>query len=192
MTSVVESRALTLHASGDVVKVDNCISLTLYLGVQRPVLLHGDTRGIKLAPYNVLSLEDSDSYTGKEVEGTLDSFSTKWSTPVCCAAEEEYSFLNPKDFLPLVVPGQAPSELSCGLDDESLMPFRKALLALPEVYAGPLEQKLAELKPLQGGGLSTSLKKQIGDAFREWLKSSGKLKQLTDLARIQTAGLGGG
>eukprot|EP00392_Amoebophrya_sp_AT5.2_P014003 g14139.t1 len=45
------------HINADIVKLDNCISSDAYLATTNAPILCGDSRSIKLAPYNVLSYD---------------------------------------------------------------------------------------------------------------------------------------
>ncbi|CAD7956955.1 unnamed protein product [Amoebophrya sp. A25] len=119
MVTSHENQETQVHAAASLVKIDNSISCTFYLATKNAAIICGDTRSIKLAPYNVLSHDVPRSAPGitgafgKEDSAVRDHgerLATQWAHPLCCTGrEEQYSFVNPKDFTPLVVPGISPT-----------------------------------------------------------------------------------
>ena len=67
MITCTDCANITLHSTADLVKLDNCADVCLFVAVRTPPIFCGDTRGIRLAPYNVLSHnreEGAEGYAG--------------------------------------------------------------------------------------------------------------------------------
>mmetsp|Transcript_6753 Transcript_6753/g.16473 ORF Transcript_6753/g.16473 Transcript_6753/m.16473 type:complete len:518 (-) Transcript_6753:27-1580(-) len=186
----------SVHVAANAFKMDNSIDCSAYLYCHSPPILAGDSRGVKLAPFNVVYsrmhtvLQDAGmSYRSDKVDG--------WAHPVCCTlggpdetlggrsgsleepSTSTYVFVHPKDFQTVCVPEAQRQHPS------------KPALCLPQVYDDALKQRAEEMRDLQ------KQLAQIEDAegrqkaeqviqghFREWLQQTGKSRQLSDLARM--------
>jgi hypothetical protein len=183
--------------------MENCIDSSAFVYVRSPPILTGDTRGIKLAPYNVLY---SQAVKTLAVAGlSFDTeFSDAWAHPICCtlgspdetlgsrhkddlANNSTYHFVNPKDFQPVVIPEARKAD--------PLTASSAPALCLPEVYSEAFKDRMQEMRDFHEllAEISDDSKRKraqlaIQGHFREWLQSTGKSKQLMDLARMaQTA-----
>lgn len=58
----IKNPQVTLHARANVVKIDNCIDCVCYINCREAPILCGDTRGLKLAPCNIL-MTDADGFS---------------------------------------------------------------------------------------------------------------------------------
>jgi hypothetical protein len=163
-----------------------------------PPILSGDTRGINLAPFNVL-------YSG--MDAALESAGMKlevphvdeWARPLCCtlgspdetlggrsASHDEstsssYHFVHPKEFHPVLVPEMSAVAVA----------RPGATLCIPQVYDEALKIRVEELRKFhkQLSEIPNEEKKAnahnvIQGHFREWLHATGKSRQLADLARM--------
>mmetsp|Transcript_57867 Transcript_57867/g.102829 ORF Transcript_57867/g.102829 Transcript_57867/m.102829 type:complete len:516 (+) Transcript_57867:26-1573(+) len=183
---------VSIHVAAHCYKLENCIDTTSYLYCHIPPIITGDTRGVKLAPYNVLHSRLASVLQGSHIPLEQD-FVDVWAHPVCCTAgmdetlrsritssEEQnsnYQFVHPTKFFPVVVPewgprGEPPS------------------LVLPEVYHKAMTDQQEEMAAFHKKLSSISndaARKKAQDAlqgvFRDWLTSTGKARQLSDLAK---------
>merc|ERR1712113_396325 len=113
-----------IHVAAHSFKMENSIDSSAYLYCHLPPILTGDTRGIKLAPFNVLY--SNMSKVLQDANMNLDTeFVDVWAHPVCCTlgAPDEtlggrsgnldeptnstYHFVHPENFQPVVVPEQS-------------------------------------------------------------------------------------
>ncbi|CAE8583158.1 unnamed protein product, partial [Polarella glacialis] len=149
-----------------------------------------------LAPYNVLHSHMATVLQGAHMP--LDpNFVDVWAHPLCCTAampdetlsgrsisqpetktNSTYHFVHPSKFIPVVVPENGPR-------GDPLQ------LVLPEVYHDAMKQQNEEIIQIQMQMMSITddaAKKKANEAiqghFREWLHSTGKSRQLADLARF--------
>lgn len=192
---------VSVHVAAHCFKIDNSTDSSAYVYCHWPPVLTGDTRGIKLAPFNVLysGMNSVLKSAGMALEpNCVDA----WAQPVCCtlgspdetlggrshgggsyeeSASTSYHFVHPQNFQPVLVPepgvfvGAVPG----------------ATLCLPQVYDDALvarreemqrfHQQLAEITDV---GRRRSAQQGIQGHFREWLQATGKSRQLADLARM--------
>jgi len=184
---------VSVHVAAHCYKMENCIDTSAYLYCHIPPIITGDTRGIKLAPYNVLHSHMASVLHGSQM--TLDSnFVDVWAYPICCTAgmqndtlsrdafqEEQnttYHFVHPSKFFPVVVPETGPRGVA-------------PQLVLPEVYDKAMKERQEEIRQvmnqLKGISNETAQRKaqeRIQSCFKDWLQSTGKVRQLSDLAKF--------
>jgi len=183
---------VSVHVAAHCYKMENCIDTSAYLYCHIPPIITGDTRGIKLAPYNVLHSHMASVLHGSQM--TLDSnFVDVWAYPICCTAgqndtlsrdafqEEQnttYHFVHPSKFFPVVVPETGPRGVA-------------PQLVLPEVYDRAMKERQEEIRQvmnqLKGISNETAQRKaqeRIQSCFKDWLHSTGKVRQLSDLAKF--------
>merc|ERR1719401_1329872 len=188
---------ISVHVAANSFKMVNCIDSSAYLFCHVPPLLTGDTRGIKLAPFNVLY-----SHISRMLARANMSFDPKyvdtWSHPVCCTLgspdetlggrggnlddnTSTYHFVHPKTFQPVVFPETNPN---AGAKSATQ-------LCLPEVYAEALKNRTDEMKEFHrqleeigDEGKRKRAMQAIQGHFREWLQNTGKSRHLADLAKL--------
>jgi len=184
---------VTIHVAAHCYKMENCIDTSSYLYCHIPPIITGDTRGVKLAPYNVLHSRLDACLEGAQVP-LKEDFVDVWAHPVCCTAgmddtlrsritssedqNSTYHFVHPSKFFPVVVPelgprGEAPS------------------LVLPEVYEKAMREQAEEMRAFnqQFSSISNDAARRkahdaVQNVFKEWLQSTGKTRQLSDLAKF--------
>jgi len=184
---------VTIHVAAHCYKMENCVDTSSYLYCHIPPIITGDTRGVKLAPYNVLHSRLDACLEGAQVP-LKEEFVDVWAHPVCCTAgmddtlrsrittsedgNSTYHFVHPSKFFPVVVPelgprGEAPS------------------LVLPEVYAKAMREQAEEMQAFnqQFSSISNDAARRkahdaVQNVFKEWLQSTGKTRQLSDLAKF--------
>lgn len=192
-------------------RISNSVDCDLHTYTPTHPIISGDCRGLRLAPHNahyprllshmslagVRILPDSDK--PRDGTGGTDGY---WGLPLIVhthspEAEPEvhegsdglseaegatYHKLSPAGFSALVVP-------VVGLKPTSGAP----LLPLPEEYAKALTTQRNSVRALRRAiremGLEDAQRKELQAAvqanFREWLATSGNLRQVTDLVRLQ-------
>jgi len=197
MCTIQNSEKVTVHVATPCFKMENCTDSSAYVYCRIPPILTGDTRGIKLAPFNVMYSETTNTLAAAGLSFDAE-FSDTWANPVCCTlgspdetigsakdhgdSNSTYHFVHPKNFRPVVVPEEAKASSQSS-------PSR--LLCLPEVYEEAYKSRIQEVQALhkQMDSISDDTKRKraqmaIQGHFREWLQSTGKSRQLADLARM--------
>eukprot|EP00898_Chlorokybus_atmophyticus_P006070 jgi/Chlat1/6464/Chrsp45S05975 len=180
------------------IRISNCRESSFFLGVKLRPLLLGDNRHLEVAPYNTFYPQLGQHL----VDVGLDPSVNNWDRPVGLVrapqendmdegetvdgvSKRELSLLSPEKFLPFVVPFR-PKE-----------PFENPTLAnpytLPVAYAAALESKIKAVADLRQAvrdanleeGRRRDLQNVIQLHFKDWLQTSGNLRQVYDLARIE-------
>mmetsp|Transcript_82974 Transcript_82974/g.240026 ORF Transcript_82974/g.240026 Transcript_82974/m.240026 type:complete len:535 (+) Transcript_82974:92-1696(+) len=191
---------ISIHAAAHCFKMENSIDSSAFLYCHIPPILTGDTRGIKLAPFNVLYSQLGESLQRAQMPFETD-FVDVWAHPVCCtlgAPDENlsgtsghvgevnqgnstYHFVHPDTFQPVVVPETG----SATLRRATQVP-----LCLPQVYDDALKKREEEMKAFQKlfAEITDEAKRKkayqaIQGHFCEWLQATGKSRQLADLAK---------
>jgi len=199
MCTIQNSEKVSVHVATHCFKMENCIDSSAYVYCRVAPILTGDTRGIKMAPFNVL-YSMANSVLASAGLSLDPEFSDGWAHPVCCTLgspdetlggrnEEDaetnstYHFVHPKDFQPVVIPETT--------RPESRSASSAPTLCLPEVYSDAFKSRMEEmqnfhrqLEGIQDEGKRRRAQLAIQGHFREWLTATGKSKQLADLARI--------
>jgi len=191
---------ISIHVAAHCFKMENSIDSSAYLYCHLPPVLTGDTRGIKLAPFNVL-YSNMNAVLERANMAFDPEFVDVWAHPVCCTlgAPDEtlggrtgtlddtnhstYHFVHPDEFQPVIVPeqGTSPATSSGG----------KPVLCLPQVYDDALKSREEDMKAFQRlfADITDESKKRraqqaIQGHFRDWLHSTGRSRQLADLAKL--------
>merc|ERR1711971_520810 len=137
--------------------MENSIDCSAYVYSHMPPIFTGDTRGIQLAPYNVLYSSFPKALADAGV-ALVPEHVDAWAHPICCTLgsadqtmsargtanltdldlanpnHSTYHFVNPATFQPIIVPEMQPS------------PQRsKELLCLPQVYNDALKTRDEEM-----------------------------------------------
>lgn len=192
----------SVHVAAHSFKMVNCIDSSAYLFCHVPPLLTGDTRGIKLAPFNVLHSQIT-PLLAKANMSFDPSYVDTWSHPICCTLgspdetlggrggslesdnSSTYHFVHPKNFQPVVIPETTPKT---GIPSS-------AQLCLPEVYTDAFKERMNEMRAfhqqieeIKDEGKRQRAMQAIQGHFREWLQSTGKSRHLADLAKLVQSG----
>lgn len=202
--TIQNSEKVSVHVATHCFKMENCIDSSAYVYCRVPPILTGDTRGIKLAPYNAIYTQTSEILAGISLSYDPE-FSDCWAHPICCTLgspdetlggsrkddndhNSTYHFVHPKDFSLVVIP-------EANRSSSKPSPPSKPNLCLPEVYSDAFKSRIEEMQSFHRkmSEISDENKRKraqlaIQGHFREWLQSTGKSRQLADLARMsQTA-----
>jgi len=198
LCSIQNCEKISVHVAAHCFKMENSIDSSAFLYCHLPPVLTGDTRGIKLAPYNVLYSQNHSILQSAGMR--LDpEYVDVWAHPVCCtlASPDEtiggrsgcldephhstYHFVHPSTFQPVVVPEARPQA-----------PSAATQLCLPQTYDDALWAKNEEMRSFHQllADIGDEAKKRraqqaIQGHFRDWLQSTGKSRQLADLARLE-------
>jgi len=137
---------------------------------------------------DIITMKDCDNATAESEEALkakykndaalLKQMATAWSAPITSRPEEEfsksYSFINPKRFSPMVLPGATETAASSMTHH----------LLLPEVYKAGLESRMNEVRDLQQQVENPAALQKITNHFQAWLQKTGKNAQLTQLMSL--------
>lgn len=185
---------ISVHVAAHSFKMESCIDSSAYLFGHLPPIISGDSRGVKLAPYNVMysALDEQLEAAGVPLDP---EYIDVWSNPICCtlgsledtlgrkkdeaANHTTYHFVHPLSFVPVIVP-------------ELTKPTAGTVrLVLPQVYNDAFEERKEEMRSFfrQLAEIEDEAKKKkaqqaIQGHFRDWMHSNGKSRQLADLARM--------
>uniref|UniRef100_A0A7S2L0V0 TBCC domain-containing protein 1 n=1 Tax=Zooxanthella nutricula TaxID=1333877 RepID=A0A7S2L0V0_9DINO len=203
MCTIHNSEKISIHAAAHCFKMENSIDSSAYLYCHIPPILSGDTRGIKLAPFNVL-YSQLDSALQRASIALEAAYVDVWAHPVCCTlgspdetlggrsgnlddlshGNSTYHFVHPDTFHPVVVP-----ESMGGLRSAPQVP-----LCLPQVYDEAFRARAGDMRAFQKlfAEITDESKRRktiqaMQGHFREWLQATGKSRQLADLARMGLA-----
>jgi TBCC domain-containing protein 1 len=182
------------------VQLRSCRGGVLHLAVARPPLVLGDTRGVRCAPYNT----HYDALGAHLATAGLATAPNCWDQCATLAPppaplppgvpppKPPLSALLPEDFCPFVVPfaaaeGSAAAPAPAGRAPTTANPF-----PLPQAYAAATEAKVRRVGELQAAvreaALDEARRRELQAAiqahFREWLVSSGNMRQIFDLSRL--------
>jgi len=202
LCTIQNCEKMTVHVATHCFKMENSIDSSAYLYCKIPPILTGDTRGIKLAPFNVLYSRMNDQLKASSL-ALEQEYIDVWAHPVCCtlgspdetlggrsgsfdeSTSSTYHFVHPQNFQPVVIPET---------DARSAIAAQK--LVLPQAYDDALKARMQEMRSYhrQLSEISDEGKRKIAQQviqghFREWLQTTGKSRQLHDLARLAPTNL---
>lgn len=201
LCTIQNSEKVSVHLAAHCFKMENCIDSSAYVYCRVPPILTGDTRGIKLAPYNTLYSQAENILASASLSFDVE-FSTSWAHPICCTLgspdetlsgrkddadrSSTFHFVHPKDFQPVVIPETAGSSL----------PPPPPKLILPKVYNDAYNDRMEEMRSyhrkmaeIPDENKRKRAQLAIQGHFREWLQTTGKSRQLADLARMSPQSL---
>lgn len=186
---------VSIHVAAHGYKMENCIDTTSYLYCHIQPIITGDSRGVKLAPYNVLHSRIASVLQGAHVSPDQ-AYVDVWAHPICCTAglpdetlnsrsvnqdesqNTSYHFVHPDKFFPVVVPESTPVDGS-------------PTLLLPELYDRAMKERQEEVKEIhrklssiKDDAARRKAQESVQGLFRDWLNSTGKARQLADLAKL--------
>ena len=173
------SEKVILRSVSAHMRLENVIDTQLFIHTTRTPLLTGDTRGIIMAPFNVVWHAHEQLLVQHTTLHRDSSHSTLWSQPICaCLSESPYILLQPAKFRIVSFPdfsGNAPKAIA---------------VCMPQVYCDALVERqnmIAGLKrEIQNVGDDAHITKVnavISGHFREWLTSSNKTRVMSDLIK---------
>ena len=169
-------------------RVANCVDIKISTSTLRSPLLLGDNRSLLFAPYPTQypGLEDHLKKTGMLPRR---SGADCWDRPVDLAnlSQNSFKLLDPVDFMPFTIPCALAGGDGTANADYGLQP--------PKIYSDALQQKIDAVQQLRslvrkknsevsdGKGTST-LQAAVQKKFREWLRTSGNIRQVADLIAL--------
>jgi len=182
MVTVSLSERVVLRAAAAHIRLENCIETSAYVYTTRAVLLTGDTRGVVLAPFNVVWPDHETLLKTRSSLHTDSSHATLWSQPICsCLSDSPYTLLNPEKFRLVHFP------------NFSAKPTVSLAVCLPQVYTDALRERLNQMHNLKREILSISdegnmnkINAIISGHFREWVSTTNKAKVISDIIKQKT------
>jgi TBCC domain-containing protein 1 len=209
---VERCRGVTLIAACRRLRVRNAARCTFHLGVvERPIFI-GECRGNKVAPYNSF-YESLEAHL--EIARLDARRCTAWNAPRRVAAPEDVdagagagasngfsesetnhsavSILRPELFAPFIVPFRGPSSVSDAGPTTSGPATQANPFATPAEYVAALDSKVSAVANLRNAlreaRLDETTKRELQATiqayFKEWLRTSGSMRQVYELARIE-------
>mmetsp|Transcript_113013 Transcript_113013/g.200298 ORF Transcript_113013/g.200298 Transcript_113013/m.200298 type:complete len:524 (-) Transcript_113013:91-1662(-) len=198
LCTISNCEKITVHVAAHCFKMENCTDSSAYLYCHVPPILTGDTRGIKLAPFNVL-YSQMDRVLASANLKLEPEYIDVWARPVCSTLgspdetlggrsdksddNSTYHFVHPKTFQPVIVPEAGPTRPKFNT------------LCLPEVYDAAFKKGVEEMRSfhrmlseIEDESKRKRAQQVIQGHFREWLQSTGKSRQLADLAKMAQTG----
>jgi len=199
LCSIRHCEKISIHVAARCFKMENSIDSSAHIFCHVPPILSGDTRGIKLAPYNVL-YSKMDALLANANMSLVPDYVDTWAHPVCCTLgsipdetlggragildesnSSTYHFVHPKNFQPVVIPETS----------NRSSPVVSPKLCLPQVYEDALKSREEEMRgfhqmlsEIKDEEKRKRAQQAIQGHFREWLQATGKSRQLADLARM--------
>eukprot|EP00270_Netrium_digitus_P000515 TRINITY_DN10572_c0_g2_i1.p1 TRINITY_DN10572_c0_g2~~TRINITY_DN10572_c0_g2_i1.p1 ORF type:complete len:592 (+),score=129.10 TRINITY_DN10572_c0_g2_i1:85-1860(+) len=184
------------------IKISNCRDCTFFLGTNTRPLFYGDNHNVQVAPYNTFypRLELHMARVG------VDPSVNKWDDLLLLYPAEHHESLHspregphhssavylmqPERFVPFVVPFRSGSESqSTQLIQQQT---RSNPFPLPKVYLTALQHKTKTVEnlrqTLKTAVLEENRKRELTHViqahFKDWLLTSGNIRQVYDLARL--------
>lgn len=180
--SVTSCESVKIVSTSKFLRVTNVVDSTFYLCVNHQPALLGDNRGLRLAPLNAFypCLEEHMKVCG--VNASLNYWNEPFvildaSYPPSTVA----NILPPEQLCPFAVPVHNNNNNNDGTT-------KKNPVALPKEYLEAVDEKaksvdtLRELVRQQQGNLD--LERTVQHYFREWLISTGNIRQIHDLVKL--------
>eukprot|EP00189_Rhodosorus_marinus_P007646 CAMPEP_0184752118 /NCGR_PEP_ID=MMETSP0315-20130426/43410_1 /TAXON_ID=101924 /ORGANISM="Rhodosorus marinus, Strain UTEX LB 2760" /LENGTH=478 /DNA_ID=CAMNT_0027231435 /DNA_START=318 /DNA_END=1754 /DNA_ORIENTATION=+ len=196
-------------------RVTNCVDTTVYLCTNHKPQVIGDTRAVVFGPYNasydqferdakVVGVDPTkntwdDYYAPIGVSANSSAFagSPNADQPSPTLPASVVTLLPPEKFFPFVVPIAKESEPTIS---SGVTPAPQAA-PLPPKYAEIIERRKAEVEGLrkavrtaqskytddgkQEGSSGQDLQSVVQEYFRDWLITSGNLRQINDLVKLE-------
>lgn len=161
-------------------RFENSTDCVAYAYTQRAIALSGDTRGITLAPFNVIcSFHQTllNAATGIHPDA---SHSITWALPICCTlTDAPYAILSPDKIRLVHFPEFAPE-----------VEVDRVAVSWPEIYVTALNEKLAqlahfksEITSLSDEGSIQKMNTILMGHFREWISANNKAKHMLDIIK---------
>ena len=173
------SDKVLIRAVASNLRLENTMDCSIFAYTMRAIILTGDSRGVTLAPFNVIWSRHELVLNSRTSLHPDSSHATLWSQPICSTlTESPYVLLPPNKF-----------RLSCFPEfDAAAQP--ELAVCLPQIYSDAFKEKLKGLSELKLELL------QIGDEanlnkvnavlsghFREWLTTNNKTRTMIDIMK---------
>ena len=161
----------------------------LHMALGRPLLVLGDTRGVRVAPFatHYDALERHLAAAGLNAAHLASGGAWERSQSLGCAGASALTPLPPAELLPLVIPFSAVAGGGAEAKPTRANPF-----PLPPPYAAALEAKTARVAAVQAAVQEAQLGERAGELhaaiqshFQEWLLREQKMRCVQELSRIQ-------
>lgn len=162
-------------------RFENATDCSAFAYTTRAIILTADTRGITLAPFNVLHSKHHDLLNAKTGLYPDASHSTTWALPICCTLTDSSSYviLSPDKIRLVNFP-----------EFHLLGGSIKLAVCWPDVYATALSEKLAqyeqikdEIAAIADPGSIHKVNSVIAGHFREWVTANNKTKTMVDIIK---------
>jgi len=183
---------LRIHAHARCIVLINSIDVEAYVCVQkRPVIL-GDSRGLKFGPGNIISSKLETSLRETNIDPESKECMISWSDPIFLSSlkidpyasggslakgkREIYTLVKPELFSVVRVP-----EFKQNLPVNALI--------LPEVYRQAWAEQIRRVNEIQAtvsvGPDEEEICAEVKELFCNWLNTSGKMRQIEDLRKLE-------
>jgi len=180
------------------IHVSNSVDSTLYILTNRHPILLGENHDLILAPFNALMSECLALWRRLRVDRSRN----RWAEPLWISRSGNnvvlsgggetgvpgQSVMPPHNFFCITVPSHKPLPTSIVASQANPCP-------LPPAYASALQSKhkqvldlrkeIAETEAVSAGGNKQVLHRAIQAKFKEWLVSSGNMRQVQDLIHME-------
>jgi len=192
---VEQCERVTVIAAAVRIQLRSCRDSVLYLGVNRPPLLLGDNRNLRLAPYNTFydRLKQDMATAGVCTAPNL------WDKPATLTAlqpedsSKVVSPLPPGEYLPFIVPFRRAPPLGDAAGETGATNANPFMV--PLVYASALDDTVKRVMSLRAAVRDAALEESrrrelqatVQAFFKEWLVSTGQMRQVYDLLRMERA-----
>ena len=162
-------------------RLESCTDCHAFVYTTKGIILAGDTRGIQLAPFNVVYSSHTDDLARAGLHPDS-SHATLWCQPLCATlSESPYSLLAPNRLRLTHYP-----ELNPRTEP-------KLAVCLPQIYADALMDKNASIMSLKSELASVTdpanipkLNAIISGHFREWITSSNRTRTMSDFLKLNS------
>ncbi len=216
--SIINCVNVSVHAVARVCRVTNCFDTQLYLCTNRAPQIVGDNRGLVFAPYNAAYpnvARDMAEIGVVPSPNVWDAFYRPAYRSDRGSADPDLTpavatVLPPEKFIPFAVPVKTTSRNSGGKTENRGGLFNVPLPLPPEYATGlaarkheidlvrreictldaVLASKAAETGKLVDAGRGI-LQSIVQDRFREWLFTSGNMRQISELTKEQEVNVNG-
>eukprot|EP00802_Teleaulax_amphioxeia_P012706 Tamp_12751.p1 GENE.Tamp_12751~~Tamp_12751.p1 ORF type:complete len:371 (+),score=60.10 Tamp_12751:628-1740(+) len=178
--------------------VSNSVDSTLYILTNRHPILLGENHDLVMAPFNALMSECLTLWRRLRIDRSRN----RWAEPLWVSRSANtvvlsgggetgvpgQSVMSPHNFFCITVPSNQPLSTSAVASQANPCP-------LPPAYASALQHKhkqvldlrkeIAETEAVAAGNNKQVLHKAIQSKFKEWLVSSGNMRQVQDLIHME-------
>eukprot|EP00245_Coleochaete_scutata_P005902 TRINITY_DN19890_c0_g1_i1.p1 TRINITY_DN19890_c0_g1~~TRINITY_DN19890_c0_g1_i1.p1 ORF type:complete len:624 (+),score=88.25 TRINITY_DN19890_c0_g1_i1:106-1872(+) len=182
------------------IRVANCRECVFYLGTNTSPLVLGDNHKLQVAPYNTFYPRLDAHLAMSRVDPSVN----RWDSPLTLGMDphdglshvgavdapgESAALLLPERFVPFVVPFRSGGSSAVDQPQTRANPF-----PLPKLYLAALQQKTKAVESLRQtlktAVLEENKKRELTNViqahFKEWLFASGNIRQVYDLARLDS------
>ncbi len=180
ITSIDKCENCSICVATNLIKISNTLDSNIYSYTNTQPILFGDNRGVIMGPHNVF-YNELPNYLKISKINIDSSYINNFSASILMhdGGENNHSTLNVKDFTQIVVPFKSGGNLS----QNSITPKEYIDVVRDR------EQRVNNIKSfISGSNLQDEQEKALHVAiqgyFREWLVSSGNVKQMTDIVKM--------